>query len=74
MLGTPEETSYYGVCSVLLESEQEFLLIGGNAFFNPFFNLFLTGNADGLLGGTRVAHYDAARGDFEKWDSLYTDR
>jgi len=59
LLGT-EETSYYGVCSVLLETEQQFLLIGGNA--------------DGLLGGTRVAQYDAARGDFEKWDSLYTDR
>jgi len=60
LLGTPEETSYYGVCSVLLETEQQFLLIGGNA--------------EGLLGGTRVAQYDAARGDFEKWDSLYTDR
>ena len=75
MLGTPEETSYYGVCSVLLESEQEFLLIGGEAFFCPFSKpLFLSGNADGLLGGTRVAQYDAARGEFEKWDSLYTDR
>jgi len=56
-----EETSYYGVCSVHLdELEQQFLLIGGNS--------------DGLLGGTRVAQYDPARGDFEEWDSLYTDR
>jgi len=60
LLGT-EETSYYGVCSVhISEDEQQFLLIGGNA--------------DGLLGGTRVAQYDPARGDFEKWDSLYTER
>ena len=36
--------------------------------------LITGGNAEGLLGGTRVAQYDAARGDFEKWDSLYTDR
>ena len=49
------------VCSVhISEDEQQFLLIGGNA--------------DGLLGGTRVAQYDPARGDFEKWDSLYTER
>ena len=49
------------VCSVhVSEDEQQFLLIGGNA--------------DGLLGGTRVAQYDPARGDFEKWDSLYTER
>ena len=49
------------MCSVhVSEDEQQFLLIGGNA--------------DGLLGGTRVAQYDPARGDFEKWDSLYTER
>ena len=61
MPGTAEETSYYGVCSVHLDdTEQQFLIIGGDA--------------GGLLGGTRVAEYDPARGDFEEWDSLYTDR
>ena len=58
-VGEPGSPVYYGICSVLL-SATEFLVIGGGA--------------EGVLGGTRVAQYDAARGDFQSWPSLYTQR
>jgi hypothetical protein len=58
-VGEPDSPVYYGICSVLL-SDTQFLVIGAGAV--------------GLLGGTRVAQYDSARGDFESWPSLITER
>jgi len=55
----PDELSYYGMCSVLL-SDTQFLAIGGNA--------------EGFLGGTRVAEFDGDRGTLESWPSLVTER
>ena len=59
VLPAARDSSYYGICSVLL-TDTEFLLIGGHA--------------EGLFGGAQVAQYDAARGDFISWPHLYTDR